>query len=169
MVLNPAQKLRISKRFDFEMAHALLGYDGACKNIHGHSYALTITLLGNPRVDIKDPKLGMVMDFGDLKKVVQLTILDQFDHALVLNDASPYAIGLANQAEFEKVVLVPFQPTCENLLLYFVELLSGKFEQGILLYALHLAETKSAGATWCIHDNLNDYITITASNNENNY
>ncbi len=169
MVLNPAQKLRISKRFDFEMAHALLGYDGACKNIHGHSYALTITLLGMPRVDIKDPKLGMVMDFGDLKKLVQLTILNQFDHALVLNDAAQYAAGLASQTEFEKVVLLPFQPTCENLLLYFVQLLSGKFEQGVILYAVHLAETKSAGATWCINDNLNDYITMTASANENNY
>ncbi len=62
-------KIRITKEFHFEMAHTLLGYDGPCRNIHGHSYELKVTLLGVPIDDPKNPKLGMVMDFGDLKKL----------------------------------------------------------------------------------------------------
>jgi len=63
--------IRITKEFKFEMAHALKGYDGPCKNIHGHSYELMVTILGYPVVDESSPKLGMVMDFGDLKKNCQ--------------------------------------------------------------------------------------------------
>jgi len=57
--------IRLTKEFNFEMAHALFGYDGACKNIHGHSYKLSVTIKGQPIVDSKNPKMGMVMDFTE--------------------------------------------------------------------------------------------------------
>ena len=60
--------IRVTKKFNFEMAHALTGHDGPCKNIHGHSYFLFITISGKPINDSTDPKNGMVMDFSDLKK-----------------------------------------------------------------------------------------------------
>jgi len=60
--------IRISKEFKFETGHALFGYDGLCKNVHGHSYKLTVTLMGTPISDSKNVKFGMVMDFSDLKK-----------------------------------------------------------------------------------------------------
>ena len=63
-------KVQLTKQFDFEMAHALMNYDGHCKNIHGHSYKLYITVEGEPNPDEKSSKCGMVMDFGDLKKIV---------------------------------------------------------------------------------------------------
>ena len=77
-------RIRVSKEFNFEMAHALWNYDGACKNIHGHSYRLFVTILGSPISDPTDPKFGMVLDFKDLKKLVKGPIVDYFDHALVL-------------------------------------------------------------------------------------
>jgi len=61
-------KIRITKEFRFEMAHALLGYDGMCSNIHGHSYQLSVTLIGETLNNTSDPKNGMVMDFGDMKE-----------------------------------------------------------------------------------------------------
>ena len=64
-------KIRITKEFTFETGHALYGHDGKCKNIHGHSYKLSVTVLGKPVLDSNGPKFGMIMDFSDLKKIVK--------------------------------------------------------------------------------------------------
>ena len=82
------QKVRVTKTFSFDMAHALYGYDGPCKNIHGHTYHLSVSILGKPIADVNDVKVGMVMDFGDLKKIVSSNIIKNFDHALVLNKSN---------------------------------------------------------------------------------
>ena len=81
------------------MAHALLGYDGPCRNIHGHTYYLSVTVIGEPQQDASDPKLGMVMDFSDLKKIVNEKVICVFDHVLVLNEkttlsGNPHAVYL---------------------------------------------------------------------------
>ena len=60
-------KIRITKQFSFEAGHALYGYDGKCKNVHGHSYQLYVTVIGTPISDTTNVKYGMVIDFGDLK------------------------------------------------------------------------------------------------------
>ena len=61
-------KIRITKQFSFETGHALYGYDGKCKNVHGHSYKLSVTVIGTPITDTTNVKYGMVIDFSDLKK-----------------------------------------------------------------------------------------------------
>ena len=76
-------KIRITKQFTFETGHALYGYDGKCRNVHGHSYKLSVTVIGTPITDTSNVKLGMVIDFGDLKKIVKEEIVDPFDHATV--------------------------------------------------------------------------------------
>jgi len=86
--MKPAY-IRITKEFKFEMAHALPGYDGLCKNIHGHSYEMLVTVAGQPISDVNNPKYGMVMDFGDLKKIVRKIIVEVFDHSLVLRSDLP--------------------------------------------------------------------------------
>lgn len=83
-------KIRITKEFKFETGHALYGYDGLCKNVHGHSYKLAVTLIGIPIADENHVKYGMVMDFSDLKKIVNEIIVTPFDHATVLNVNSPH-------------------------------------------------------------------------------
>ncbi|MBS1615893.1 MAG: 6-carboxytetrahydropterin synthase [Bacteroidetes bacterium] len=144
--------LRVTKRFTMDMAHALWGYDGPCKNIHGHTYHLSVTLLGAPSQDLQDTKLGMVIDFGDLKSIVHEQIISRYDHALVLNDQAPYSKADLITAEFEKVILVPFQPTCENLLLYFVEKLQVHFHKEPKLISVRLEETPTSFAEWRAED-----------------
>src|SRR6056297_811734 len=78
-------KIRLTKEFSFEMAHALWNYDGLCSNVHGHSYVLSVTLKGEPVIDRSDPKYGMVVDFGDIKRWVKKTIVDEFDHSLLIS------------------------------------------------------------------------------------
>ncbi len=135
------------------MAHALYGYDGPCKNIHGHTYHLSVTLMGTPIMDSSDVKLGMVVDFGDLKAIVKDTILNTYDHALVLNEDAPYSKSEVISNEFEKVILVPYQPTCENLLLSFVEKLKPLFPVNNQLISIRLEETPTSFAEWNASDN----------------
>ena len=87
--------VRITKQFTFEAGHALYGYDGKCKNIHGHSYKLSVTVIGTPINDDNNAKFGMIIDFGDLKKIVKNEIVDKFDHSIIFNKNTPH-INLAN-------------------------------------------------------------------------
>jgi len=148
-----SQKIRVTKKFTFDMAHALYGYDGPCKNIHGHTYHLSVTLLGTPILDDTHVKLGMVVDFSDLKKIVNDNILDEYDHALVLNQEAPYSKSEVISNEFEKVILVPYQPTCENLLLHFVDTLKDLFPVEMSLVSIRLEETPTSYAEWNVGDN----------------
>lgn len=146
-------KIRVTKQFQFDMAHALFGYDGPCKNIHGHTYHMEVTLLGQAIDDKSNAKLGMVVDFGDLKNIVKSEILEPFDHALVLNENATYAQSGFFEKEFEKVIRVPFQPTCENLVAYFVEKIKDKFPESTQLIRVRLDETPSSYAEWLWQDN----------------
>lgn len=145
--------IRITKEFKFEMAHALMNYDGPCRNIHGHSYYLYVTLTGEPVQTTGSPDCGMVLDFGKLKKIVRETIVDELDHALLLNDQTPEEEVRALK-NFNKVVLVPFQPTCENLLIDFAARLKPLLPAHINLFSLKLCETVTSFAEWYASDNL---------------
>jgi 6-pyruvoyl tetrahydropterin synthase/QueD family protein len=81
--------IRVTKRFHFEMAHTLYEYDGLCRNIHGHSYNLEVTISGEPRNEPGHPKDGMVLDFSELKNIVKSQIINRFDHALMVNQLVP--------------------------------------------------------------------------------
>ena len=130
------------------MAHALYGYDGPCKNIHGHSYALEVTIAGIPLNDPSHPKHGMVMDFSELKAIVKEQIVDRLDHALLLNGNSPHRNIPQLDANFEKVVFVEYQPTCENMLLDFVKRIQDLLPEKVKLATLKLKETPNSYAEW---------------------
>jgi 6-pyruvoyltetrahydropterin/6-carboxytetrahydropterin synthase len=112
-------KIRVTKKFNFEMSHALLGYDGLCKNIHGHSYKLRITLFGSIRNEKGDAKDGMVMDFHQLKLLVNQKIVDIFDHSLVINANTPHEQIEALKKSTERLIILDFQPSTENLCVFF--------------------------------------------------
>jgi len=146
------QTIRLTKEFKFEMAHALKGYDGLCRNIHGHSYELLVTITGIPVSDTNSVKLGMVMDFGDLKKIVRKSIIDEFDHALVLSHESAY--DFKPDAEmFGRTILVDYQPTSENMLIDFVARLRNLLPANVKLHHLLLRETVTSYAEWFAEDN----------------
>ena len=147
-------RIRITKEFTFETGHALYGHDGKCKNIHGHSYKLSVTLLGNPISDSNDPKFGMIMDFSDLKKIVKEEIVDRFDHATIFNKNTPH-IELANNLKSlgHNVVLVDYQPTSEMLVTDFADKIKNRLPKNIKLFSLKLRETASCYAEWYANDN----------------
>lgn len=144
-------KIRITKEFHFEMSHCLNNYNGACKNIHGHSYKLFITLRGEPSTDKTSSSFGMVMDFRDLKRIVKENILDIFDHSFVIEKNSPY-IKAVEMMDTKKCI-VDFQPTCENLVLHFKERIEDLLPKHVELYKILLYETASSCAEWNRQDN----------------
>ena len=90
--------LRLTKEFRFEGAHALTGYDGKCRHIHGHSYILYVTVKGTPSNPDGTPKSGMLIDFTDLKRIVNDHIIDVFDHSLILRESAPLAAEIPDPA-----------------------------------------------------------------------
>ena len=143
--------IRITKEFKFEMAHALFGYDGLCKNIQGHSYRLWVTIKGSILKETNHNKDGMVLDFSILKKIVKPDLIDKYDHSLVLNANSPHSnIDLS---AFEKVFFLPYQPTSENLVNDFVSIIKNQLPANIELYKVVLSETANSFAEWCLDDN----------------
>ena len=145
--------IRITKQFDFETGHALYGYDGKCRNVHGHSYKLSVTVIGLPISDTSNVKYGMVIDFGDLKKIVLSEIVNEFDHATVFNKNTPH-IELANELEKRghHVILVDYQPTSEMMLIDFAQKIMNKLPANIKLHSLKLQETGTSHAEWFASD-----------------
>ncbi|MGB3607272.1 MAG: 6-carboxytetrahydropterin synthase [Psychroserpens sp.] len=147
--------IRITKQFSFETGHALYGYDGKCKNVHGHSYRLDVTVIGQPITDQSNVKFGMVIDFTDLKKIVKEEIVDVFDHATVFNKNTPH-VELAKelQARDHNVLLVDYQPTSEMMVIDFAHKIKQRLPQNIKLHSLKLQETATSYAQWFASDNL---------------
>jgi 6-pyruvoyltetrahydropterin/6-carboxytetrahydropterin synthase len=145
--------IRVTKSFTFEMAHALWNYDGPCRNIHGHSYQLHVTVYGQPSKDTDNAKLGMVIDFSDLKRIVNQYVVDFFDHSVVISTrASQPDIERVEQM-FEKFYVVDFQPTCENLVIDMAERIRIRLPSHVSLFSLRLVETATSYAEWFASDN----------------
>lgn len=147
-------KIRITKQFSFETGHALYGYDGKCKNVHGHSYKLSVTVTGTPISDRNNVKFGMVIDFSDLKSIVKEEIVDHFDHATVFNQTTPH-LELANELKSRghHVILVDYQPTSENMVIDFAQKIKNRLPDSVQLFSLKLQETETSFAEWFAADN----------------
>ncbi|HDQ16398.1 MAG TPA: 6-carboxytetrahydropterin synthase [Bacteroidetes bacterium] len=146
-------KIRITKEFQFEMAHALWNYDGKCKNIHGHTYIMYVTVSGEPIDDPQNPKNGMVMDFGDLKKIVKENIIDTHDHFLAINKNSPHNEIKFEDYNIDQIQRKNYQPTCENMVVEFAEIIKSKLPENIYLESVKLYETQTSSAEWFAIEN----------------
>ena len=143
--------IRITKEFRFEGAHALFNYDGKCKHIHGHSYILFVTVKGTPAIKPGEAKDGMLIDFSDLKAIVNSNIIDVFDHALVLKESALLTEEIAQA--YGSVIITDFQPTCENMISYFASKIKDKLPENVSLFSLKLYETATSYVEWFAEDN----------------
>lgn len=145
--------IRVTREFTFEMAHVLGNYDGPCRNVHGHSYRLFVTIAGTPLNEIASPKDGMVMDFADLKNIILKEIINVFDHAVAVSkDFDRDKMEMLSKT-FGNTVLVDYQPTCENLVSDFASRIKIRLPERISLHSLKLYETAKSYAEWYASDN----------------
>ena len=111
-------------------------------------------IIGEPIEDGNDPKLGMVLDFADLKAAVKEPVVDFFDHSLVINRGAENYLPEEPNEMYDKVHLMDFQPTCENLVLYIAEKVQARLSPGIGLFSVRLYETATSYAEWYADDNI---------------
>jgi 6-pyruvoyltetrahydropterin/6-carboxytetrahydropterin synthase len=121
--------ITIKREFSFAGAHKLPCYDGKCANLHGHEWKLFVEITGEICKDPNNPKIGMIMDFGDLKKLVEKEIIEKLDHQY-LN---------------EKVAIYP---TAEFLIILIRDILQEALPEGIRLVSLELFENAKSSARW---------------------
>lgn len=149
------EKIRLTRDFYFESGHALYGHHQKCKYLHGHSYKLSVTVIGHPVQDKSSPKLGMVIDFGGIKHIVKEKIIDLFDHSVILNVNSPHKeLAQFLEKKGHKIQKVNYNPTCELLLIDFSKRIQNVLPQSILLHSMTLSETKDSRAHWYRNDNI---------------
>ncbi len=135
------------------MSHALLNYDGLCRNIHGHSYKLQITVIGEPTSLPGHPKDGMVIDFSHLKQIIREHVVNHLDHSLMINEKAPIDKLSELGQMYERHHVVPFQPTTENMVVYIAEKVKPLLPEHIELFSVRLFETTSSFAEWFAEDN----------------
>ena len=114
---------------------------------------MDVTIIGQPINDPDHVKNGMVIDFGDLKTIVNKEIVQPFDHATVLNVKSPHKeIADEMESRGHKILRVSYQPTCEMMIIDFASKLKAKLPNHLKLYSLKLRETETAFAEWYADD-----------------
>ncbi|MFB9843842.1 6-pyruvoyl trahydropterin synthase family protein [Mucilaginibacter ginsenosidivorans] len=138
--------IRITKIFYFEMAHALHGYNGACRHIHGHSYELHVTIASVKGEDTYLQSPGFIIDFKELKKIINLAVIEKFDHKLVLSQA--YLSKFPAVMLQENLEILEVEPSVENLLLFSRKAICKVLPPLLSLQGLKLYETRDSYAEW---------------------
>jgi len=146
--------LRLTRIFSFDMAHVLLNYHGKCKNIHGHTYKLEVTVKGVPCNDDTSPQKGMLIDFSDFKKLIQDEIITVWDHALMIHQDSDSLLLDVLKKNYEKIIIVSFQPTTENMICELASIIKKILPADLQLFSLRLYETEKSFAEWFAAENI---------------
>ena len=138
--------LRLTKIFYFDSAHAIQGYDGNCKHIHGHTYELHVSVTNCNSGDDFIPLPGMIIDFKELKRIIGTTVVKFFEHRLLLSE--DYLKSKKALSFHESLFALEAEPTVENLLIYIRKQVEKDLPEGVKLAALKLYETNSSYAEW---------------------
>ncbi|MNU19197.1 6-pyruvoyl tetrahydropterin synthase [compost metagenome] len=138
--------LQLTKIFPFETAHAVFGYEGPCRNIHGHSYELHVTVAATQKTADYIAPPGFLIDFKDIKNIVKKEIVEYFDHKLVLS--KNYLEAHPEIGAHENLIVWEHEPSAENILLYTRKQLRAILPEGIVIRSMRLYETKTSYAEW---------------------
>ena len=128
----------------FDSAHFLSGYDGKCRNLHGHRWIISAEIMSDQLVS-EGQLRGMVTDFGDLKRDLK-SLADEFDHAFIYekNSLKETTISALKEENF-RLIEVDFRPTAENFSKYFYDRLAG---MGYNVKAVTVYETPNNCASY---------------------
>ena len=129
---------RVSQHLDFCYGHRLLNYEGKCRYLHGHNGRAVITLEG---LDLDNR--GMLVDFGDIKRVVRTWIDNKLDHSMILHEADPM-LPLFQQHQ-QPVFVIPHNPTAENIARVIFEFTQ---QQGFPVVEVTMWETPNSSAVY---------------------
>ncbi|MFC4871446.1 6-carboxytetrahydropterin synthase QueD [Negadavirga shengliensis] len=132
--------LSITKIFTFEAAHRISNHPAACSQLHGHSYKLHVTIGAEEPGDD-----DMLMDFKELKTLVQHNVIDKLDHSLMLKNIPSH---LQTYANAEKVFWMDHEPTAERLVLWIAQVIKPLLPSKVNLNGLKIYETETCYVNW---------------------
>ena len=119
--------MQITTRMEFDAGHRIPNHKSSCKNLHGHRYAIEVTISGEIVEQKGESNFGMVMDFKDAKEVIKKLIVEPWDHAFIVFEKDFEVLDFLNSMQDHKTVVLPKVPTAENMALIAFELLSEAF------------------------------------------
>jgi len=127
--------MQITTRLEFDAGHRIPSHKSQCRNLHGHRYAIEITLSGDviSREDLSEN--GMVMDFSDVKKIAKYSIVDVWDHAFLVYKNDTEILNFLNTLPNHKTVVFPTVPTAENMAAEAFKILKSEYHD---TYGNHL-------------------------------
>ena len=105
--------MHITRKHEISTAHRIYEHSGKCERLHGHNYTILLTLSAH-----KLDHLGMILDFGEVKRLLFGALDEAWDHRTLLYDIDPLVEQLTVLKEDESLVAVPFNPTAENMAAY---------------------------------------------------
>lgn len=142
--------MKISKQIEWDMGHRILNHSSKCKNLHGHRYRAEIIMEGN-LIDINGSSAeGMVIDFGQVKKIAIKNIHDILDHGFMVWKKDRTLVNFFKKNPDQKHIIVPFVPTAENIAGWIFITLDKKFKDkyktGLKLHSVKVWETPTSVA-----------------------
>ncbi|MBL6686393.1 MAG: 6-carboxytetrahydropterin synthase QueD [Methylophilaceae bacterium] len=119
--------MEITTRMEFDAGHRIPSHKSSCKNLHGHRYAIEVTVKGDIIDEEQKSDFGMVMDFKDAKELIRQTIVTPWDHAFIVYEKDHEVINFLATLKDHKTVIFPKVPTAENMALVAMEKLKKVF------------------------------------------
>ena len=127
--------MQITRRLEFDAGHRIPDHKSQCRHLHGHRYALEVTLSGDIIHQTGNAANGMVMDFSDVKAIVNEQVVNVWDHAFLVYSEDHVVIQMLATIPDHKTVVLPRVPTAENLARIAFDLLDLAFQD---TYGNHL-------------------------------
>ena len=112
---NKQHAISITRRLEFDSGHRIPNHDGQCRHLHGHRYAIEVTLTGEVADHPGKADDGMVLDFGDIKKLTNQYVVDLWDHAFLVAKEDEGLVAFLATLPNHKTVIMEHVPTVENL------------------------------------------------------
>jgi 6-pyruvoyltetrahydropterin/6-carboxytetrahydropterin synthase len=107
--------MQITTRLEFDAGHRIPSHKSQCRNLHGHRYAIEITLSGDIITQDDTSENGMVMDFSDVKSIAKIALVNVWDHAFLVYQHDTEVLNFLNTLANHKTVIFPTVPTAENM------------------------------------------------------
>ena len=125
----------ISSKLEFDAGHRIPSHNSQCRHLHGHRYAVEITLSGDIITDEGIAKQGMVMDYSEVKQIAKDALVDKWDHAFLVYSGDVQVLQFLQSIEDHKTVVLDTPPTAENLVLVAFNILDSAYQDN---YGNHL-------------------------------
>lgn len=107
--------MQITRRLEFDAGHRIPNHTSQCRHLHGHRYAIEITLSGDIITAEGVSEQGMVMDYSEVKRIAKEELVDAWDHAFLVYRNDREVLDFLNSLDGHKTVIMDVPPTAENL------------------------------------------------------